>query len=295
LASHQDSGVLIFSRREAAQSMPAVPLKVISSEPSTLPQFVRAFIKYRHLLGLLIWRDMNVRYRQTAVGLIWVILQPVISALILTFIFGYLARLPADGVPYVVFAYSGAVLWRFFFQGVDRSSLSILMEEGLITKVYFPRWILPLTYIGGLFFDFLISLVILFVLVLATGLHPGWFVLLLPAAVVLVVLVAAFTGISVALLSCKYRDFTFLVSFALQIFQFVTPVFYSVSLFGPKMQILAYLNPLTGPFELFRLSVTGTSHFWLPGFLISLAGDLIVILIGCRVVYLLEDELVDVI
>jgi lipopolysaccharide transport system permease protein len=275
--------------------MPVAPLKIISSEPSTLPQFVRAFIKYRHLLGLLIWRDMNVRYRQAAVGLVWVILQPVISAVILTFIFGYLARLPTDGVPYIVFAYSGAVLWRFFSQGIDRSSLSILMEEGLITKVYFPRWILPLTYIGGSFFDFLISLIILGLIVLGFGLHPGWHVILLLPAILLVVVVTCFAGISVALLSCKYRDFTFFVSFVLQVFQFLTPVFYSVSLFGEKMQVLSYLNPLTGPFELFRLGATGTSHFWLPGFLISLAADLLVVLVGCHTVYLLEDELVDVI
>jgi lipopolysaccharide transport system permease protein len=275
--------------------MPVTPLKVITSQPTTLPQFVRAFIKYRHLLGLLVWRDMNVRYRQTAIGLVWVVLQPVISALIFTVIFGHLAKLPADGIPYLVFAYSGAVLWRFFAQGVDRSSMSILLEEAMITKVYFPRWILPLAYIGGSFFDFLVSLVILALLVLGAGLNPGWYIFLLPLSILLIVLLTSFVGISVALLCCKFRDFTFVVSFGLQIFQFLTPVFYSTSLFGDKLRILAYLNPLTGPFELFRLSVTGASHFWWPGFLISLAGDLIVILVGCRIVYLLEDELVDVI
>jgi lipopolysaccharide transport system permease protein len=275
--------------------MSAAPLKIISSKPSTLSQFVRAFIKYRHLLGLLVWRDMNVRYRQTTVGLLWVVLQPVISALIFTFIFGHLAQLPTDGVPYLIFAYSGTVIWRVFAQGVDRSSLSILSEEIMITRVYFPRWILPLSYIGGSFFDFLISLVILFLLVLSIGTNPGWYALLLLPSLLLIVLLTAFTGISVALLCCKYRDLIFVVSFGLQVMQFLTPVFYSVSLFGEKMRILAYLNPLTGPFELFRLGVTGTSHFWLPGFLISLAIDLIVILIGCRIVYALEDELVDVI
>jgi len=275
--------------------MPAVPFKIISSKPSTLAEFLTAFIKYRHLLGLLVWRDMNVRYRQTSVGLLWVVLQPALSALILTLIFGYLAHLPADGLPYLVFAYSGTVIWRLFAQGVDRSSLSILSEETMITKVYFPRWILPLAHIGGAFFDFLVSLLILLVLVLGFGLNPGWYIFLLPPAVLLVVLITAFTGISVALLCCKYRDLIFVVSFALQILQFLTPVFYSPSLFSEKIRILAYLNPLTGPFELFRLSVTGTSHFSLPGFLLSLVVDLIVILIGCRIVYVLEDELVDVI
>jgi len=275
--------------------MTVLPYKVISSQPSTLAQFGYSFIKYRHLLGLLIWRDMNVRYRQTAVGLLWVVLQPVISALIFTLIFGHLAHLPADGVPYLVFAYSGAVLWRFFSQGVDRCSTSIIGEEALITKVYFPRWILPLAYIGATFLDFVIALLILVVLVVCYGLHPGWYVLLLPPSILLVLVMTVFTGTSAALLSCKYRDFTFLTSFLLQIFQFLTPVFYSVSLFGEKLRVLAYLNPLTGPFELFRLGITGTSHFWWPGFLISLVMDCVIILVGCRIVYVLEDELVDVI
>lgn len=275
--------------------MVAPPLKIISSQPSTLRQFVQAFIKYRHLLGLLVWRDMNVRYRQTAVGLLWVILQPVLFALIFTVIFGHLAQLPSDGVPYLVFAFSGAVIWRFFSQGVDRSASSILQEEPLVTKVYFPRWILPLSHVGSAFFDFMISLVILFLLVAVERMNPGWYLLLLPFAILLVALLAAFTGASMALLCCKYRDFTFLVSFALQILQFLSPVFYSVSLFGEQLRIFAYLNPLAGPFELFRLSVTGASHFWWPGFLLSLAMDLIVILVAGRIIYSLEDELIDVI
>ena len=275
--------------------MVAPPLKVISSKPSTLRQFVQAFIKYRHLLGLLIWRDMNVRYRQTAVGLLWVALQPILFALIFTVIFGHLAQLPSDGVPYLVFAFSGAVIWRFFSQGVDRSSASILQEEPLVTKVYFPRWILPLSHVGSAFFDFIVSLILLFLLVAAERMNPGWYLLLLPVSILLVSLLAAFIGASVALLCCKYRDFTFLVSFGLQIMQFLTPVFYSVSLFGPQLRIFAYLNPLAGPFELFRLSVTGTSHFWWPGFLTSLAMDLVVVLVAGRIIYVIEDELVDVI
>ncbi len=280
---------------EADRPMAALPLKIISSEPSTLRDFVQAFSKYRHLLGLLVWRELNVRYKQTAVGFLWVILQPVVFALIFTVIFGRLARLPSDGVPYLFFAYSGAVAWRLFSQGVERSATSILNEHALVTKVYFPRWILPLAYIGGTFIDFIISLLILLLLGLGCGLHPGWALLLFPPAVLLILLLTAFTGAAVAMLSCQYRDFTFLASFVLQILQFLTPVFYSVSLFGRNLQVLAYLNPLTGPFELFRLSVTGTSHFWWPGFLVSLAIDLLLVLASCRLIYTLEDELIDTI
>jgi lipopolysaccharide transport system permease protein len=275
--------------------MAALPLKIISSEPSTLRDFVWAFLKYRHLLGLLIWRELNVRYKQTAVGFLWVILQPVVFALIFTVIFGRLAHLPSDGVPYLFFAYSGAVAWRLFSQGVERSSTSILYEQALVTKVYFPRWILPLAYIGGTFIDFVIALVILLFLGIACGLHPGWYLLLFPPAILLILFLTAFTGAAVALLSCQYRDFTFLTTFGLQILQFLTPVFYSVSLFGPRLQLLAYLNPLSGPFELFRISVTGMSHFWWPGFLLSLAVDLLLVLACCRLIYTLEDELIDTI
>ena len=278
-----------------SEFMVTPPLKIISSKPSTLRQFVQAFINYRHLFSLLIWRDINVRYRQTAVGLIWVALQPALFALIFTLIFGHLAQLPSDGVPYLVFAFSGAVIWRFFSQGVDRSTSSILQEESLVTKVYFPRWILPLSHVGSAFLDFIVALFLLLILVVFERMNPGWHLLLLPVAVAMVFLLAAFIGASVALLCCKFRDFTFLVSFGLQILQFLSPVFYSVSLFGPRLGILAYLNPLTGPFELFRLSVTGSSHFSWPGFGLSLAMDLIVLLVAARVIYSLEDELVDVI
>src|SRR5271156_3545609 len=146
--------------------MHELPVTIVSPEKTSLLQVGRDLLRYRELLFLLVWREVSVRYSQTAVGIFWVVLQPMLSALIFAFVFGHLVNMPSDGLPYLVFAYSGTLIWGLFSQGVDRASGSIVADEQLIRKVYFPRWIIPLASVGSTTVDFAISTLFLFLLLI---------------------------------------------------------------------------------------------------------------------------------
>ena len=271
------------------------PVTVISPERTSLLQIGRDLLRYRELLFLLVWREVSVRYSQTAVGIFWVILQPMLSALIFAFVFGRLVSMPSDGLPYLVFAYSGTLIWGLFSQGIDRASGSIVADEQLIRKVYFPRWIIPIASVGSTLIDFTIC-TLLFLLILAFFSIPvTWYVIFFLPATFLVIILSTALGLATAALNAKYRDFRLLAVFGLQILQFVSPVFYSFQIIPRQFLAFMYLNPLVGPIELFRLSVTGKSHFLLSGFATSLAVDLIIIVICVRIFHSLEDDIVDTI
>lgn len=275
--------------------MNELPITIVSPERTSPWQIGRDFLRYRELLFLLIWREVSVRYSQTAVGIFWVILQPMLSALIFAFVFGRLVNMPSDGLPYLVFAYSGILIWGLFSQGIDRASGSIVADEQLIRKVYFPRWIIPLAAVGSTAVDFAISTLVLIVLLFCYSIPLTWHLVLFLPATILVFMLAAALGLATAALNAKYRDFRLLAVFGLQIFQFISPIFYSFQIVPRNLVGLIYLNPMAGPIELFRLSVTGTSHVSLPGFATSLAVDLILIATCVQIFYLLEDDIVDTI
>jgi len=275
--------------------MHELPITVISPEKTSLVQIGGDFLRYRDLLFLLVWREVSVRYKQTAVGIFWVILQPMLSALIFAVVFGFFVHLPSEGLPYLVFAYSGTLIWGLFAQGIDRASGSIVNDEQLIKKVYFPRWIIPLASVGSTGIDFFICLLLLFVILFCYSVSLTWYFIFFLPAIILVFMLATSLGMATAALNAKYRDFRLLATFGLQIFQFISPVFYSYQIVRPDLLPFLYLNPMAGPIELFRFSVTGTSHFFLPGFLTSLAVDLVVIVLCVRIFHTLEDDLVDTI
>jgi lipopolysaccharide transport system permease protein len=278
--------------------MHELPITIVSPEKTSLLQIGRDFLRYRDLLFLLVWREVSVRYKQTAVGIFWVILQPMLSALIFAVVFGLFVKLPSEGLPYLVFAYSGTLIWGLFAQGIDRASGSIVADEQLIKKVYFPRWIIPLASVGSTLIDFAICTLLLFVMLFCYSVPLTWHLVFFLPATILVFLLATALGLATAALNAKYRDFRLLATFGLQIFQFVSPVFYSYEIIQskyPDLLCLMYLNPMAGPIELFRLSVTGTSHFLLSGFATSLAVDLIVIMVCVRIFHTLEDDIVDTI
>ena len=275
--------------------MHELPITIVSPEKTSLLQTGRDLLRYRELLFLLVWREVSVRYSQTAVGIFWVILQPMLSALIFAVVFGLFVHLPSEGLPYLVFAYSGTLIWGLFAQGIERASGSIVADEQLIKRVYFPRWIIPMASVGSTAIDFSICTVLLFVLLLCYSLPLTWHLVFFLPAAALVFLLAASLGLAVAALNAKYRDFRLLATFGLQIFQFVSPVFYSLLIVPRDWQGLMYLNPMAGPIELFRLSVTGSSHFLLSGFAVSLAVELILIALCVRIFHTLEDDIVDTI
>ncbi len=276
-------------------SMHELPITLVSPEKTSLLQIGRDFLRYRELLFLLVWREVSVRYKQTAVGIFWVVLQPILSALIFAFVFAQLAIKPSDGLPYLLFAYSGTLIWGIFSQGIDRASGSIVADEQLIKRVYFPRWIIPMASVGSTLIDFAICTLLLFAMLFYYSIPLTWnLVFFLPAAI-LVFILATSLGLATAALNAKYRDFRLLATFGLQIFQFASPVFYSYQIVRPGLLGFMYLNPLAGPIELFRLSVTGSSHFLLSGFATSLAMDLVVIAVCVRIFHTLEDDIVDTI
>ncbi|HEV3270806.1 MAG TPA: ABC transporter permease [Candidatus Methylacidiphilales bacterium] len=270
---------------------------VVSPEKTSLLQIARDLVRYRELLFLLVWREVSVRYKQTAVGIFWVILQPMLSALILgVFVFGRLGNMSSDGLPYLVFAYSGILIWGLFAQGIDRASGSIVADEQLIRKVYFPRWIIPMASVGSSLVDFAVCTLLLVVFLFSYSVPPTWHLVFFLPATLLVFFLATALGMATAALNAKYRDFRLLTIYGLQIFQFISPVYYSFQTILPKNLLwLVYLNPMAGPIELFRLSVTGTSHFLIAGFATSLAVDLLLIALCVRIFYTLEDDIVDTI
>jgi lipopolysaccharide transport system permease protein len=275
--------------------MHELPITIISPEKTSLLQIGRDLLRYRELLFLLVWREVSVRYSQTVVGIFWVILQPMLSALIFAFVFAQLAIKPSDGLPYLVFAYSGTLISGLFAQGIDRASGSIVADEQLIRRVYFPRWIIPLASVGSTLIDFSICTLLLLALLFFYSVPLTWHLVFFLPATALVFLLATALGMATAALNAKYRDFRLLATFGLQIFQFASPVFYSYQIVRPNLLPLMYLNPMAGPIELFRLSVTGSSHFLLSGFATSLAVDMLLIAFCVRIFYTLEDDIVDTI
>jgi lipopolysaccharide transport system permease protein len=275
--------------------MHELPVTIVSPDKTSVLQIGRDLVRYRELLFLLVWREISVRYKQMAVGIFWVILQPIISALIFAVVFGFFVHLPSEGLPYLVFAYSGTLIWGLFSQGIDRASGSIVADEQLIRKVYFPRWLIPMASVGSTAIDFAICSLLLFVILFLYSIPLTWHLVFFLPAGLLVFFLATALGLATAALNAKYRDFRLLATFSLQIFQFLSPVFYSFQNIPNNLLWLMYLNPMAGPIELFRLSVTGKSHFFMQGFATSLAVDLFLIVLCVRIFHNLEDDIVDTI
>jgi lipopolysaccharide transport system permease protein len=208
--------------------------------------------RYRELLGFLVWRDIKVRYKQTVLGVGWAIVQPVLTTVVFTIFFGRLARIPSDGVPYPVFSMTALVPWTYFSSALNASSTSIGGYQHIISKVYFPRLIVPLAAVLAPLVDFAIAFVILILLMIWYGVVPGPNIVWLPALLLLAVATAAAVGVWLSALSVRYRDVRFVLPFAIQLWMFATPVAYPASLVPPQWRTLYALNPMVGVIEGFR-------------------------------------------
>jgi lipopolysaccharide transport system permease protein len=241
-------------------------------ETSKKPQFVieptrgLAFINfsdlwhYRELLYTLIWRDIKIRYKQTVLGVAWVILQPVISTVIFTALFGILLRAPSNGVPYPVFALSGLLPWTFFASSLNKSSNSLVLNANLITKIYFPRIIVPLASTLSGLLDFAISFVVLLIVMASYGVFPGLSILLLPVLILFAILTALGFGLWLSALNVRYRDINQLTPFIVQVWMYLTPVVYAVTLIPERFRFILALNPMTAVVEGFRWSLLGPTN-----------------------------------
>jgi lipopolysaccharide transport system permease protein len=211
---------------------------------------------YRELMFFLAWRDVKVRYKQSLLGIGWVVIQPLTAMVVFTVIFGQFAKLPSEGVPYAVFTYAALLPWQLFSSAVTRSASSVLSSSSIFTKVYFPRLVLPVAAIFANVVDFGISLVVFFGLLAIFGIWPGWPLLFLPLFVLLTIATTLAFGIWLAALNVRYRDVTYVVPYLVQLSLFLSPVAYSATLVPHGVWRVIYsLNPLAGLIQGFRWSL----------------------------------------
>ena len=251
-------------------------------EPNrTTGAFFRELLRYRELFYFLAWRDILVRYKQTVIGIAWSVIRPLLTMLVFTIVFGRLARLPNEGVPYPILVFSAMLPWQYFANAMQESSNSLIAESRLISKVYFPRLIVPASSVIVSAVDFLISLVLLGLLMLGYGFIPSWTLLFMPFFFLLATLAALGAGFWLSALNVKYRDFRYIVPFLVQFGLYVSPVGFSSSVVPERWRLLYSLNPMVGVIDGFRWCVQGTaSSLYLPGFLISAAVSVLAFVSG---------------
>ena len=240
--------------------------------------------RYRELFFILAWRDVAVRYKQTVIGVVWAFVRPFMTMVVFTVVFGSLAKLPSEGsAPYAVMVFAGLLPWTLFASVLSEASVSVIGSANLITKVYFPRLIVPLSTVVVALIDFLVSLTILAGLMLWYGVVPGWQILLLPVFVLLALLAAIGPAIWAASLIVKYRDFRFIIPFVTQIGLYVSPVGFSSKVVPEHWQMLYSINPMVGVIDGFRWCILGgDSPIYWPGFLVSLVVIAAMLVLGAR-------------
>jgi len=248
-------------RHHPELTLPDEPLVTIEPGTSWAAISLRDLWAYRELFYFLVLRDIKVRYKQTFLGIAWVVAQPLFTTIIFTLFFGILAGVPSEGMPYPVFAFAGLLPWTFFSSAVTQSGNSLVGNSNLITKVYFPRIIIPCAAVGAGLLDFAISFVVLVGLMVYYRVAPTWGILMLPLLVLLVTLFALAVGTWLSALNVKYRDVRHLLPFLLQMWMFASPVIYAPTFVPVRWRWLLTLNPMTGIIDGFRAAIFGQKRF----------------------------------
>jgi len=227
--------------------------------------------RYRELFRVLAWRDLSVRYKQTVIGVLWALIRPVLAMLVFTIIFGQIARLPSDGTaPYPLMIFAGILPWTFFSSGLSEASNSLINNANLISKVYFPRLIVPMATVVVAFVDFLISFFILVLLMAWYNFLPDWRMLLLPVFIVLAFFASVGPALWITALNVKYRDFRYVIPFIVQFGLYVSPVGFSSNVVPEQWRLLYSLNPVVGIIDGFRWCILGgQSELYVPGLAMS--------------------------
>jgi lipopolysaccharide transport system permease protein len=213
--------------------------------------------RFRELLYFLVWRDFKVRYKQTVLGIAWAVLQPVFNMVVFTIIFGHLAHISSEGTPYAVFVYAGLLPWTFFSASVNLAGLSLVNQQNLLTKVYFPRLFVPAASIGAGLVDLAISFGIYAIILLGYRQVPSWQIVYLPLLILLTVIATLGFSFLLAALTVSYRDFRFVIPFMLQAMMYISPVVYPVSMVPARWQWLLALNPMAGIIDAYRCAILG--------------------------------------
>lgn len=251
--------------------------------------------KYRELLYFLAWRDVKVRYRQAVLGAAWAVIQPLFAMIIFTLFFGKLARMPSDGVPYPLFSFCALVPWTYFSTTLAQAGNSLLSNSNLITKVYFPRALLPTASALSGLLDFLVGSAFLAILMLYYRVRPGWPLLLYPLFVILMMILVIGVSMLLAALNVRYRDVKYALPFLIQLWLFITPIIYPATFVPPRFQTLLALNPMCGIVEGFRASLFPERQLDLSLVGISMAGTAVLFVAGALYFRNTERTFADII
>jgi lipopolysaccharide transport system permease protein len=253
--------------------------------------------QYRELFRILAWRDLSVRYKQTVVGALWALIRPILTMAVFTVIFGHIARLPSDGsTPYALMVLAGMLPWTFFSTGLADAANSLIVDTNLISKVYFPRLIVPTATIVVAFADFLISFCILIVLMAWYQFLPNWQILLLPAFIISAFLATIGPALWISALNVRYRDFRYVIPFIVQFGLYASPVGFSSSVIPERWRLLYYLNPMAGVIDGFRwCTLGGQSQLYLPGLAVSAGVMVFFLWLGLRQFRKMENSFADLI
>jgi lipopolysaccharide transport system permease protein len=264
-----------------------VPTLIIHPPKKWMPIDLHELWEYRELITSFTLRDVKIRYKQTALGVLWAIIQPLFMMIIFTVFFGGLAKIPSEGVPYPLFVLVALLPWTLFAEGLSRSTSSTVTNANIMTKVYFPRLIMPLSSITSPLVDFAVSLVILIIMMAYYGFVPTWNIVFLPLFLLLALATSLGVGLWLSALNVKYRDFQYTVPFIIQIWLFVSPVVYSSSLVPESMRLLYSLNPMVSVIEGFRWALLGTGA---PSSMILVSVGMVVVLLVSGAFYFRRME-----
>jgi lipopolysaccharide transport system permease protein len=259
-------------------------------------QYWKDLWRYRELFYFLAWRDILVRYKQTAIGIAWALIRPFLTMIVFTVVFGTVAKLPSEGVPYPILVFAALLPWQFFANSLSECSTSLITNSNLISKVYFPRLIVPTSAVVVSFVDFMISGIILLGLMAWYNFVPSWRILTLPVFILVAFAAALGAGLWLAALNVQYRDFRFIVPFIVQFGLYISPVGFSSSVIPEKWRLLYSLNPMVGVIDGFRWAILGGgAQLDLPGFILSLGLVSLLLISGIGYFRKMERTFADVI
>jgi len=274
------------------------PTYYINSKQSVFSLNLHEVWEYRDLLLMLMKRDFITFYKQTILGPLWFIVQPLLTTSIYVVLFGNIAKLSTDGMPQVLFYLSGITIWNYFSESLTKTSTVFTSNAGMFGKVYFPRLIMPLSIVASALMKFAVQfgifiVVLLYYVIFTDTVHPNWWILLTPVLIFLMAMFALGMGMIFSSMTTKYKDLTFLLAFGTQLFMYVTPVVYPTSALPEKFKFLAYFNPLSSIFECFRYAYLGAGSFDLMSLMISAVVIMILLVVGTVIFNKVEKSFMD--
>ena len=294
VASMAETRPLLRSSGPKGDELETKPVTIITSRYASETYWQDCW-RHRELVLFLAWRDLVARYKQTVVGVAWTVLKPLTTLLIYSFIFGRVAGLPSQGVPYILLVLTGLMPWQLFSTVFSAASESLVANAHLVSKVYFPRLIIPVSSVALSVVDHLVAFALMAVLMLWYGVMPGWQILLLPFVMLLAVLAALGIGLIFAVLNAQFRDFRQLIPFALQLGVFVSPVGYATSVLPEKWQIVYALNPVVGIVDSFRWCILGGRELiYPPSIFVTVVFVAVTMVVGINTFRRHETDIADV-